>query len=98
MVIDPKQTRDYTGETLDIRSRTHVRKELDRRMSMEPWNRWWVKGMNYVSRAKVAYELTEDLHQWWFGRNGEGYFRLTAFGSRETTKEACERIERLLKK
>lgn len=71
MVIDPKQTRDYTGETLDIRSRTHVRKELDRRMSMEPWNRWWVKGMNYVSRAKVAYELTEDLHQWWFGRNGE---------------------------
>ncbi|MFQ7079303.1 MAG: aminotransferase class I/II-fold pyridoxal phosphate-dependent enzyme [Christensenellaceae bacterium] len=33
-----------------------------------------------------------------FGRNGEGYFRLTAFGSRETTKEACERIERLLKK
>lgn len=22
MVIDPKQTRDYTGETLDIRSRT----------------------------------------------------------------------------
>lgn len=33
-----------------------------------------------------------------FGRNGEGYFRLTAFGSRETTKEACDRLYRLLKK
>lgn len=33
-----------------------------------------------------------------FGENGEGYFRLTAFGSRETTKEACERLYGLLKK
>lgn len=33
-----------------------------------------------------------------FGANGEGYFRLTAFGSREATKEACDRIARLLKK
>ncbi|MCI8485690.1 MAG: LL-diaminopimelate aminotransferase [Clostridia bacterium] len=28
-----------------------------------------------------------------FGPNGEGYFRLTAFGSRENTKEAMERIK-----
>lgn len=70
MVLDPNQTRQFTGETLDIRSRTHVRKELDRRMSSEPWCQWWVKGMNHVSRAKVAYELTDDLHRWWFGRNG----------------------------
>lgn len=32
-----------------------------------------------------------------FGRNGEGYFRLTAFGSRESTIEATERIKSLLK-
>ena len=33
-----------------------------------------------------------------FGRNGEGFFRLTAFGSREVTKEAVERIGTLLSK
>lgn len=33
-----------------------------------------------------------------FGKNGEGYFRLTAFGSSEATKEAVERIKKLLKK
>lgn len=32
-----------------------------------------------------------------FGRNGEGYFRLTAFGSSEGTKEAVARIKKLLK-
>lgn len=32
-----------------------------------------------------------------FGRNGEGYFRLTAFGSAEGTKEAVQRIKKLLK-
>lgn len=30
-----------------------------------------------------------------FGKNGEGYFRLTAFGSRENTLEAVERIKKL---
>ncbi len=30
-----------------------------------------------------------------FGKNGEGYFRLTAFGDREKTKEAVERIKKL---
>lgn len=33
-----------------------------------------------------------------FGKNGEGFFRLTSFGSEETTKEACARIKKLLKK
>ena len=32
-----------------------------------------------------------------FGKNGEGYFRLTAFASEEATAEAAERIERLLR-
>ncbi len=32
-----------------------------------------------------------------FGQNGEGYFRLTAFGSPEVTKEAVKRIKALLK-
>lgn len=32
-----------------------------------------------------------------FGRNGEGYFRLTSFGSRENTKEAVERMNKLFK-
>ena len=33
-----------------------------------------------------------------FGVNGEGFFRLTAFGSRQTTQEAVERIKALLGK
>lgn len=32
-----------------------------------------------------------------FGENGEGFFRLTAFGSEENTAKACARIEELLK-
>ncbi|MBP5242327.1 MAG: LL-diaminopimelate aminotransferase [Clostridia bacterium] len=31
-----------------------------------------------------------------FGKNGEGFFRLTSFGSEETTREACARIKKLL--
>lgn len=30
-----------------------------------------------------------------FGKNGEGYFRLTAFGDRERTKEAMQRFKKL---
>ncbi len=33
-----------------------------------------------------------------FGKNGEGFFRLTAFGDQQRTLEAAERITRLLKK
>ncbi len=33
-----------------------------------------------------------------FGKNGEGWFRLTAFGDREKTKEAMKRFEDLLSK
>lgn len=33
-----------------------------------------------------------------FGRNGDGFFRLTAFGTKENTQEACRRISKLLKK
>lgn len=28
-----------------------------------------------------------------FGKNGEGYFRLTAFGTKENTEKACRRLE-----
>ena len=31
-----------------------------------------------------------------FGVEGEGYFRLTSFGSREATIEAVERLSKLL--
>ena len=31
-----------------------------------------------------------------FGKNGEGFFRLTAFGSKERTAEAMERVKKLL--
>lgn len=31
-----------------------------------------------------------------FGKNGEGYFRLTAFGSHKSTLEAAERLKKLL--
>ncbi len=33
-----------------------------------------------------------------FGKNGEGWFRMTAFGSREKTVEAMERLEKMLSK
>ncbi|MDE7181579.1 MAG: LL-diaminopimelate aminotransferase [Clostridia bacterium] len=33
-----------------------------------------------------------------FGNNGEGFFRLTSFGSREVTEEAVARLERFLSK
>ncbi len=33
-----------------------------------------------------------------FGKNGDGWFRLTAFGSYENTVEAMERVKKLLKK
>lgn len=33
-----------------------------------------------------------------FGKNGEGWFRMTAFGSREKTIEAMERLEKILSK
>lgn len=32
-----------------------------------------------------------------FGKNGEGYFRLTSFGSRENTQEAVKRLDNFLK-
>lgn len=32
-----------------------------------------------------------------FGKNGDGFFRLTAFGDADETKEACARISNLLK-
>jgi LL-diaminopimelate aminotransferase len=31
-----------------------------------------------------------------FGKNGEGYFRLTSFGSHENTVEACKRLDKFL--
>ena len=33
-----------------------------------------------------------------FGRNGEGYFRLTAFGDAAETEEACRRMAAWLRK
>lgn len=32
-----------------------------------------------------------------FGKNGEGFFRLTAFGTPENTREACQRLGEILK-
>ena len=31
-----------------------------------------------------------------FGKNGDGFFRLTAFGDADQTKEACDRIKKLI--
>ena len=33
-----------------------------------------------------------------FGKNGDGFFRLTAFGDQARTKEAAERLKKLLQK
>ena len=40
-------------------------------------------------------ELYLDVPFAGFGENGEGYFRLTAFGSERVTAEAVARIEKL---
>ena len=37
-------------------------------------------------------------HGSWVGKNGEGFFRLTAFGTHENTERACARIKALLTK
>ena len=33
-----------------------------------------------------------------FGKNGDGFFRLTAFGDQKRTLEAAERLKKLLSK
>ena len=33
-----------------------------------------------------------------FGKNGDGWFRLTAFGTHENTVEAMQRVKKLLSK
>ena len=51
---------------------------------------------------RFAFEVLENAHVGItpgvdFGKNGEGYFRLTSFGSRENTIEAMERLKKLFK-
>ena len=46
----------------------------------------------------IALEFGHFGHKLGFGKMGEGFFRLTAFGSRENTIEAMERIINGLKK
>ena len=52
----------------------------------------WVHGNFLLEQANVVGTPGAG-----FGENGEGFFRLTAFGDRENTKEAVKRIKDALK-
>ena len=58
----------------------------------------WLKCPNNMSSWEFFDELLEKANVVGtpgegFGENGKGYFRLTAFGDRERTKEAVRRIK-----
>lgn len=62
----------------------------------------WLKCPNGLNSWAFFDRLLEDANVVGtpgsgFGRNGEGFFRLTAFGSKEDTEEACRRMKKLLK-
>lgn len=63
----------------------------------------WLKCPNNMSSWEFFDYLLENIQVVGtpgegFGKNGEGYFRLSSFGDEAITKEAVERIENLLKK
>ena len=62
----------------------------------------WMKCPNHMTSWEFFDYLLENANVVGtpgsgFGQNGEGFFRLTAFGSHENTQEACRRISALLK-
>ncbi len=59
----------FTGETLDVVSRSKVRRMLDRYMK-GPWSRWWV-GVSNVERTPLVEEAMDILLQHWMGRDDE---------------------------
>ncbi len=59
----------FTGETLDVVSRSKVRRMLDRYMK-GPWSKWWV-GVSNVERTPLVEEAMEILFQHWAGRDDE---------------------------
>ena len=81
-------------------------------MTMEECNIWyvggkhspyiWLKCPNNMSSWEFFDFLLEKIQVVGtpgagFGKNGEGYFRLTSFGSRENTIEAMDRFKKLFK-
>lgn len=61
----------------------------------------WVKTINSMSSWDFFDLLLNKIHVVGtpgsgFGKSGEGFFRFTAFGNREDTQEAIERIKKLL--
>lgn len=63
----------------------------------------WLKCPNGMDSWRFFDLLLEQAHVVGtpgagFGKNGEGYFRLTSFSSHENTAEAIARLKRLLKK
>ncbi|NLM50758.1 MAG: aminotransferase class I/II-fold pyridoxal phosphate-dependent enzyme, partial [Clostridiaceae bacterium] len=62
----------------------------------------WLKCPNNMSSWEFFDYILEKAHVVGtpgegFGRNGEGFFRLTAFGDRDKTIEAVKRIKNVLK-
>ena len=63
----------------------------------------WLKCPNNMSSWEFFDYLLENIQVVGtpgsgFGENGEGFFRLTSFGTKEATKEAMERLDNLLSK
>ena len=62
----------------------------------------WLQCPNGMKSWDFFDELLEKAHVVGtpgsgFGKNGEGFFRLSAFGTLENTREAMERIKRMWK-
>jgi len=60
----------------------------------------WLKTPNGLGSWDFFDKLLHDAHivgtpGVGFGANGQGYFRLTAFGSRENTEKAVERFKKI---
>ena len=52
-----------------------------------------------INDATFHEEVIEPTYiNFFFGKNGAGWFRLTSFGDRENTIEAMERLKGLMKK
>ena len=52
---------------------------------------------NYKARSQEVQPMLYGSQKR-FGKNGDGWFRLTAFGTHENTVEAMQRVKKLLSK
>ena len=68
---DNGRFKPYSGEAIDPRSRSRVRRIIDARMK-DDWKTWWVNGVSNYNRAALVFDCIQDLDTYWFGRNDAG--------------------------